>query len=389
MDVVIIGAGVGGLAAAVGLVRRGHRVRVFERGERLRTGGAALSLWSNGTAALAGLGVDPVGLGRATDLVVGATPSGAELYRLNLRAVSEDLGWPNLCLPRKELLDRLVAELPDGVVSFGPACTGVRQDARHATALFEDGSTASADVVVGADGLRSAVRARLRPGDAPRPCGYASWQGLAPLPIELADSGTSRWLSGAEGTCGIIPAGGGQVQWWFDLPWSPDDPAPEHPAAVLKERFASWTDPDVRAVLARVRDADVSLFPHMRTRVPRVWGAGRVTLLGDAVHAFPPSTAQGANQALEDALVLCAALDAADTSVADGAEAALRRYERVRRPRASRASWVSGQQPTQFVKGADKPFPLSEAALGSLLKGYLKLVSNALRDAPRGPVARD
>jgi len=385
MDVVIIGAGVGGLAAAVGLVRRGHRVRVFERGERLRTGGAALSLWSNGTAALGGLGIDPVGLGRPTDTVVGSTPTGAELYRLDLRAVSEDLGWPNLCLPRRELLERLMSELPDGVVSFGPACTGARTEPGRATALFEDGSTAGADVVVGADGLRSAVRAGLWPGDAPRPCGYASWQGLAPLPIELAGSRTSRWLSGAEGTCGIIPAGGGQVQWWFDLPWTPDDPEPSHPAEVLRERFGSWSDSDVRTVLSHVRDADVSLFPHMRTRVPRVWGAGRVTLLGDAVHSFPPSTAQGANQALEDALVLCAALDAAR---GDDAAAALRRYERVRRPCAARASWVSGRQPTQFVKGSTRPLPLSGAALGSFLKGYLKLVSNALRDAPRGPVAR-
>ncbi|MES0836063.1 FAD-dependent oxidoreductase [Nocardiopsis tropica] len=384
MDVVIIGAGVGGLAAAVGLRRRGHDVRVFERGEVLRTGGAALALWSNGTAALGGLGIDPTGLGRPTEVIIGSTHTGAELYRIDLRSVSARLGWPNLCLPRRELLDRLASQLPDGVVRFGPACTGVRQDADGVTALFEDGTTARADAVIGADGVHSAVRACQRPGDVPRPRGYASWQGLTPLPVPLAESTTSRWLTGPGGTCGIIPTGGGMVQWWFDLPWAPGDPEPASPAEVLRERFGAWTDPDVRAVLAHAKDEDVTSFPHVQTPVPKTWGSGRITLLGDAVHAFPPSTAQGANQALEDALVLSAALDG--VRGADAAPA-LRRYERVRGPRAARASWVSGHQPTQRMRGT-RPVPLSPAAMGGLLEGYLKLVSNALRNAPRGPQAR-
>lgn len=89
-------------------------------------------------------------------------------------------------------------------------------------------------------------------------------------------------FTGPAGLCGLMPAGEGLLQWWFDQRWRPDDPVPASTVAVLRERFGNWAAP-VRDVLAEVSDDDVGFIPHYRHRVPRIWGAGPVTLIGDAV----------------------------------------------------------------------------------------------------------
>jgi len=151
---------------------------------------------------------------------------------------------------------------------------------------------------------------------------------------------------GKPGSCGLMPAGDGLLQWWFDLRWAPGTAPPVKPVAMLRERFGDWAPP-VRAVLAAVTDDETGFFPHCGHRVPRTWGSGRITVIGDAAHSMPPTRAQGANQALEDAWALAGALrNAASPGLGNqpDAEAALRAFER---SRSRKASIVSRQARTE------------------------------------------
>ncbi|NVI90541.1 NAD(P)/FAD-dependent oxidoreductase [Actinomadura sp. BRA 177] len=339
MRVLIIGAGVGGLAAAVALRADGHEVTVAEEAAALRTGGAAVTLWSNGTGILRDLGVSLDGVGAPIDVLEQRDADGRRLVSVDVARAARVHGHPHVCLPRRRLLERLMDALPDGVVEFGRACTGVSQEGGTVRAGFADGSVGEADLVVGADGRRSVVRDQLWGGDPAEPTGWGTWQGLGPVPIDVVSSRVGLMIAGKGGSCGLMPAGEGLLQWWFDMPWSPDEPPLAEPLAEIRRRFGHWCTP-VPEVLAAVREADVELFPHYRHRVPRKWGAGRVTLAGDSAHSMPPTRAQGANQALEDAWALAAVLRAKP----DDVPAALREYERKRSRKAGIVARHAGRE---------------------------------------------
>lgn len=337
MDVLIAGAGVGGLALTHGLRRRGHRVRVLEAAAGLRRGGAGVTIFSNGHAALAGLGVSLDGLGgRMTELRL-RTAEGRGVVRADLRM----LRGPVRVIAREQLVDRLAEGLPDDVIRFDTPVTDVRTGDGRVVALDASGAEHEADVLVGADGYRSAVRrAVLDPAPA-ADVGWSTWQGLGPLLPDLARGTTGELIVGDAGLVGLLPAGDGLLQWWFDTRWTGDDPASA--AAMLRERFATYAEP-VPTVLATITDADIGRYPHVLHRVGDRWGSGAATLLGDAAHAFPPTQAQGANQALEDAWLLARTLT-------DPAADSLRRYERVRARRAGLVSRLAARE------GVNQPPP--------------------------------
>lgn len=342
MKVLVIGAGVGGLAAARGLLAAGHDVEVFEKGPALRTTGAALTLWSNGTGALTALGATLDGVGAPIDYLEQRAASGRTLVRVEVGRAARHYGLPNISLPRRRLIERLAAGLPDGTLTFGRPCSGIVHDPDGVRVEFAGGGTATGDALVGADGHHSIVRRRLWGRDPAEPSGWATWQGLGPVPIDVVAGRTGLLIQGREGVCGLMPAGEDLLQWWFDRRWRPGEP--ELPSVLddLRRRFGHWASP-VPEVLAAVGDAEIELFPHHRHPVPDVWGAGRCTLVGDAAHTMPPSQAQGANQALEDAWALTRALR--DTDEAD-VPAALRRYERGRARKARRIARISATEAT-------------------------------------------
>ncbi|MDL4773655.1 FAD-dependent oxidoreductase [Actinomadura xylanilytica] len=341
MRVLVIGAGVGGLATAQGLLDHGHEVRVFEKAPALRTTGAAFTLWSNGTGILGELGVSLDRLGGPVDVLEQRSSDGRRLLTIEVARAARHFGHPHVSLPRRRLLERLAGGLPGGTVAFGRDCTAIGQEDGHAWAGF-GGTTVTGDVLVGADGHHSIVRETLWGAGLARPSGWATWQGLGEVPVGVASSRTGLMIVGREGLCGLMPAGDGLLQWWFDLRWTPGEPVPASPIADLRRRFGHWASP-VPEVLAAVDEADAAFFPHHRHRVPRTWGEGRITLAGDAAHTMPPTVAQGANQALEDAWALVDALK--DLGVRD-VPGALRRYERTRSRRAALVSRVAGTEYT-------------------------------------------
>ena len=337
MKVLIIGAGIGGLAAARALSADGHQVTVFEQAHGLRTGGAAVTLWSNGTGILGDLGVPLDGAGAPIDVLETRDHHGKLLASIDVAQSAAHYGHPHICLARARLLERLADGLPAGVLAFGHACTGAEQDGDGVRARFSGGSAASGDLLVAADGRGSAVRDQIWGGDPARPTGWATWQGITPIPTCITSSRRSVLFMGRAGSCGLMPAGGGLLQWWFDQRWAPAAPAAS-PVATLRERFGDWAAP-IPEVLAAVTDADTGFFPHYRHAVPKAWGTGRITVIGDAAHSMPPTRAQGANQALEDAWALAGAL-----RTATDLPAALRAFERARSAKASVVARQAGRE---------------------------------------------
>jgi FAD-dependent urate hydroxylase len=341
-------------------------VRVLEQAPALRTSGAAVTIFSNGAAASAGSGTPLDGLGGDVEELAFGTCAGSPLWRLDLRPLRRRTGFPVAAVPRRDLVARLAAGLPAGTITFGAAVTSIDApagDERRAEAPVQvtdgSGTTYEADVLVGADGHTSVVRQHGLSPQPARTTGWATWQGLTlvarPGPLAgLVEGRTGRFLVGSAGFVGLMPAGNGLLQWWFDVPHDPRAPLPVSPVAWLGQRFAGYGGP-VPAVLEAVDDADVGLYPHVVHEVPDAWGAGAVTLLGDAAHAFPPTQAQGANQALEDAWLLTRTLTSVASDGGDGRRgplpAALRRYEATRARRVRRVMRLAASETTNTPPG--------------------------------------
>ncbi|GLZ11520.1 FAD-dependent oxidoreductase [Actinomadura sp. NBRC 104425] len=327
---VVVGGGIGGLAAAVALSRRGWQVRVCERAAEFTEIGAGISLWPNALRALAAL--DLAGRVRgigAVESVGGVRDrSGRWLSRVDNTELERRYGFPVLMVHRADLVDVLADALPREALLPSTAVTGIGADGD--TVVVEHGAgELRADLVVGADGLRSSVR-RLHWPDAraPRYAGFTAWRMIAPPLPEPVAGGGETWGRGE--LFGFTAMTGGRTYCFAAATVPPGGAAPDGEAAELRRRFAQWPDPIPRLLDAVPADGVLRHDVYALPPLPG-YAKGRVALLGDAAHAMAPNLGQGACQALEDAVVLAACLDqAADI------ESALVRYDRLRRPRTRR-----------------------------------------------------
>lgn len=325
----IVGGGIGGLAAALALGRAGLEVVVFERAPELREVGAGISLWANATRALKWLGVyEKI---RAS----GAAEIGGELRswrgEMFSKIPADDLrarfGEANLAVHRADLQGALFSALPPATVRLGAELTGFEQTGEGVLARFADGREERGDLLVGADGIHSSVRAQLFGRLAPRYAGYTAWRGIAEADGRLPEGiGLNLWGRGSE--FGLAGIGRGRF-YWFATRNAPEG-EPESAAGRKREvlgLLSGWYEPATTAV-ASTDEAEI-LRNDIYDRDPLgSWGAGRVTLLGDAAHPMTPNLGQGACQAIEDAVVLARCLGGGD-----GISHSLRLYEgrRVRR----------------------------------------------------------
>ncbi len=342
LRVLVVGAGVGGISIARGLLRDGHDVTVYEQRPDVHAGGGAVTIWSNGATVLRQLGVDMDRAGQQLSTVRVMTSTGHPLATLDVATIADRLGEPVRMVPRHVLLDRLLKDFPAERIRCNARAIGAVANGDGARVEFADGSVAEGDLVIGADGRHSMVRDVVGAGHG-EPTGWCSWQGLAAFP-NGADERVAFVVIGERASLGLWPAGGSEVQWWFDLPWSPGFVRPARPIDMIRSTFTGWSEP-VDRVLATLTDDDLahSPYPHFRHPIPRP-GHGALTLLGDAAHTMPPTLAQGANQALLDTMVLCKAVSefqrGANTDLPD----ALRWYEKTRRRRAAAVSRVASLQ---------------------------------------------
>ena len=328
----VIGAGIGGLAAAVALRRAGWNVRIFERAASPRELGFALLLAPNAMHALGELGLgDAVRRGGfiATSGEM-RRPDGTVLRRFDIASVRMVLDEDTVCILRPVLHGALLdavglssIELESAAVGFVTHDDGVRL-------TLADGRTADGQILIGADGVASAIRSQLHPGEpAPRASGLLAIRGVArDVVTHLAGaSGAQYFGRGVE--AGIARAGEREVYWYLSIKAAHFDERWD--AMTVAERCAVQFHEPFRAIVGATPPEDLRLDELLERDPINPWGRGPVTLLGDAAHPMLPHAGQGAAQALEDAVVLGSSLrDIEDPSEID---AGLRHYERVRMPR--------------------------------------------------------
>jgi 2-polyprenyl-6-methoxyphenol hydroxylase-like FAD-dependent oxidoreductase len=339
----IVGGGIGGLAAALALRRIGWRPLVFERAAELREVGAGLGLWSNAINALRALDVADavVARGSAFACMRMLTPAGRVLAEMPVGDLARRFGAVSLCIHRADLQLCLADALGAESLRTGALCVGFEEDAGGATALFAGGKRERGALLVGADGIHSEIRRQLFGDASPRYAGYTCWRGVARFRHHGVPPGHSIAVFGRGAQAGLFPCGGGRMYWFVtkNSPPGRDDGAAGAKRAILAA-FDDWVPALREAVEATEEERIVKNDIVDRSPIRR-WGRGRVTLLGDAAHPTTPNLAQGACQAIEDAVVLAHVLRSA-RHVADG----LRLYERLRRRRTAmvtRQSWRLGK----------------------------------------------
>jgi salicylate hydroxylase/6-hydroxynicotinate 3-monooxygenase len=377
LRIAIVGAGIGGLAAAVLLRRARHDVRVYEQAPRFARVGAGIQMAPNAVKVLRLLGVEErlrktafrpeLALSREWD-------TGAVTSELKLgREVEVKFGAPYLFLHRADLHAAIESVVPPGVVHFGTKLVALDQSAAKAALAFADGTRVEADAVIGADGVHSFVREKLLGAESPRFTGRVAYRttyeaarlgATRPAPARTKWWGPDRhvviyYVTAARDEIYFVTSVPEKAEWMTPESWSARGDLGE-----LRAAYAGF-HPEVQAVLEAAPEVyKWALFE--RDPLPH-WHEGRVVLLGDACHPMTPYMAQGAASALEDAAVLARCLEGVD---GDGLAHAFAVYEATRKPRASaiqmnssRNTWLRGDTDPAWVYGYDATsVPLLENA---------------------------
>jgi 2-polyprenyl-6-methoxyphenol hydroxylase-like FAD-dependent oxidoreductase len=329
----IVGGGIGGLTAAAALRRAGAEPTVLERAADLRHVqlGGSLHLWPNALRALDWAGLyapvrASVDGGAVMERQFFNTWDGRELAEWPLGREAFEL--PTLAVVRGEL-HQVLARAAGDAIQVGAAVERFEDDGDGVTVQLTSGESARFDVLVGADGLKSRVREGILGPSAPVYTGYTTWVANVPV-ADPHYQHTIRLYFGKGGRFIAYSLAGGRTHFEAVTRMPPGgDDGPAGRKADMLEHFGDWAEEIVALIEATaddgIRRADAFARPPATT-----WGAGRVTLLGDAAHAMTNGVAQGANQAIEDAIVLGRCLERNSDPVAG-----LREYERLRVPRAT------------------------------------------------------
>jgi 2-polyprenyl-6-methoxyphenol hydroxylase-like FAD-dependent oxidoreductase len=303
--ILVVGAGLGGLALARALGQAGLAPQVIERASGWEMAGTGMYLPANGVRALRALGLEQAVAGRAVEIPRQRLLDhrGHLLADIDLHQLWGDIG-PCLALPRADLH----AILREGVpVQMGRAIRSLERQDGPVQVTFDDGGGGEYDLVVGADGLRSTVRRLAVDPRPPVPVGQHSWRFLAACPPEVT---TWTVMLGRGASFLTVPVGGGLVYCYADS--ATDSATSSDPTQRLRERFAGFAAP-VPELLEQLKDpAQVHVAPIEQVAAEQ-WGRGAVVLVGDAAHGMSPNMAEGAALAFEDGLVLAACLQDAGT----------------------------------------------------------------------------
>jgi len=354
-DIIIVGAGIGGLATAAVLLQRGHRVRVYEQAPALGEIGAGIQISANASRVLHGLGLEE-SLSRTAVIPTAQHfrlyGSGDLVQEIPLGAAHErSHGAKYYHLHRADLHAVLAAKVreldPDAVV-LEAAAERFTETRDSVTVKFANGTTASAEVLIGADGIKSVIRAQIIGPTKAEFTGYVSWRAVVPssrLPANYMERVSTNWM-GPNAHVIVYYLRRGELlnfvglvedDTWLDESWTV-----KAPWARLKTDFAPW-HPKVQ-LLIDAMDKDNCYRWAMYNRPPvTAWSTDRATLLGDAAHPTLPFMAQGAAMAIEDAAIIARALEQESSPAA-----ALDLYQRSRYERTARVQIGSNEMGKLF-----------------------------------------
>ncbi|MDP1749897.1 MAG: FAD-dependent monooxygenase [Reyranella sp.] len=351
MKVAVIGGGIGGLSAVLALLKAGCDVQVYEQAQKFGEIGAGIQISPNASRLLFRLDLKPTmdkwGV-RPLAVHQKRWDDGHTLQRAPLGPeVEARFGAPYYHFHRGDLAALLAEAMPRERTHAGHRLVGIEEKAERVVARFENGVSAEADLLIGADGIHSKVRALAFGPEKPRFTGCVAWRGLVPagriadLDIEVA---SHNWM-GPGAHC---------VHYWVSAgrlmnvvcvvehgTWTNESWTDKGDVADVLARYEGW-HPTVRGLIRAFPEAFIWAL-HDRAPLP-AWTQGRVALLGDACHPMLPMMAQGAAQAIEDGAALASLLAA----MPDDVPGALRRYEEIRKPRATRLQEASAANRTRF-----------------------------------------
>jgi salicylate hydroxylase len=354
VKLVIAGAGIGGLTAALALLRQGVEVEVYEQATELREVGAGVQVSPNGMKVLEALGLS----GRIMALAANLERREVRLWNTGQAwtafdfgaACVETYGQPYVTMYRPDLLATLAEAVHDaapGSIRLGRRVAGCGQENGRAVMRLADGTTIAADALIGADGIHSVIRAALHGADRAEFTGLVAWRGTIPmehLPPHIAQMVGVNWVGPGRHVVQYPLRRGELMNFvgvverddWREESWT----TPGTHAAMLAD-FAGWHD-DVQAMITCIPQPYLWAL-KLRRPLP-VWSAGRITLLGDACHPTLPFLAQGAVMAIEDGYILARALAAHP----DEPAVAFRRYEATRQDRTARVVNGSAENTRRF-----------------------------------------
>ena len=333
--VLIVGAGVGGVSAAVALRRVGVDVKILEAAPELHEVGTGIQVWLNGTAALheIGVGEEVQRCGAAIECMELNSWRRGTLVQLQVGELARKHHRPPaLIIRRPDLLHGIASALDDDALEFGAEVVGFEQDDSGVTVALADGRTGRGAALVGADGLRSTIRGKLAPDAQPRYSGYQYLRAMTERDERLHPRGRMAMTFGRGDRCGVADPGGGAT-YFFAVIVAPQGSTDREGGrrGELLERFAKFPE-EIRATIEAMPGESIHRDDIFDLEPLETWGEGRATLLGDAAHATTPSMGRGASEAIEDAAVLARCLGSADLRDGRSVQAALRSFEAARQP---------------------------------------------------------
>ncbi|AZP27728.1 MULTISPECIES: FAD-dependent urate hydroxylase HpxO [Acinetobacter] len=335
MNVVIIGAGMGGLTTGIALKKFGHQVRIFEQTEKILPVGAAISLWSNGVKCLNYLGLtDKIAKlgGQMDDLAYVDGLTGDVMTQFSLLPLIEEVGQRPYPVARADLQNMLMDEFGRDQIYLGKKMVSLEDKTDSVEVHFADGSSTQADLLIGADGTHSLTRTYVLGQQVQRRyAGYVNWNGLVEISEDLAPAQQWTTYVGEGKRASLMPVADGKFYFFLDvpLPAGLDNNRDEY-KKILKQYFVDWCQP-VQQLIERLDPQKTNRVEIHDIEPFTQFYKGRVVILGDAAHSTTPDIGQGGCQAMEDAIYLARSLQINTL----GLEDALRRYQNKRNERAN------------------------------------------------------
>lgn len=331
---VVVGAGMGGMSAAIALKQLGVDVEVYEQVTENKPVGAAISVWSNGVKCLNHLGLEKetAELGGTMDSMSYVDGfSGDIMCRFSMQPLIDEVGQRPYPIARAELQQMLMDAYGYDDIHFGKKMVAVHDGPDRATVEFADGSTDSADIVIGADGAKSLTREYVLAGPVTRRyAGYVNFNGLVEVDEKIGPATEWTTYVGDSRRVSVMPVAGNRFYFFFDVPMPQGVPFERGTAReVLAAEFADWA-PGVQTLIAKLDPATTNRVEILDLDPFDTWVRGRVAVLGDAAHNTTPDIGQGGCSAMEDAI----ALQFAFRDHPDDPIAALSAYESARTERA-------------------------------------------------------
>ncbi|MCO8061667.1 FAD-dependent urate hydroxylase HpxO [Acinetobacter lwoffii] len=335
MEIAIIGAGMGGLTTGIALKKFGHRVTIYEQAEQILPVGAAISLWSNGVKCLNYLGlteqVAKLG-GQMNDLAYIDGLNGEVMTQFSLAPLIEEVGQRPYPVSRAELQNMLMDEFGRQDIQLGKKMVSIEDKGQHVEIGFQDGSTASAELLIGADGTHSMTRQYVLGKQVERRyAGYVNWNGLIEISEDLAPAQQWTTFVGEGKRASLMPVAEHRFYFFFDvpLPVGLENQRSEY-KILLKQYFSGWCS-QVQCLIDSIDEQKTNRVEIHDIEPFNQFYKGRVVILGDAAHSTTPDIGQGGCQAMEDAVYLARALQINTL----GLEDALKRYQNKRNERAN------------------------------------------------------